>query len=76
MRRLGASGFQQTSRLARGFTLPSWRDALTFAFVAVTVAGSVAFLGLCVHRLSAVGKVEGLPDAFEPSCSTENQKRL
>lgn len=76
MQRLGAGGFQRASGLTRGISLPPWKDVLMLAFVAVTVAGSVAFLGLCLPRLIAVGKVQYLPAVFEPACSSQGQKRL
>lgn len=88
MRRLGASALQRLLVWIRSVSLPPWKDALIFVSVVITVAGSVAFLGLRLQKLgerheaasgtdlSRMGEIEGLPDVLGPRCSDQTPKRL
>jgi hypothetical protein len=51
-----------------------WKDVLVFAFVALAVAGSVAFLGVRLEKLGRFGGVDVMPDVIGQRCSDRASK--
>jgi hypothetical protein len=85
MRGLGTSGFQRPLEWLRRGSLLSRRDVLILASVTLTVACSVAFLGLRLQKLNEerqgielgrTGEANGLPDVLGNRCSDQTPKRL
>lgn len=85
MQRLGAGGFLRAlGRLSRTIQ-PHCREVLLFVSVVITVAGSVAFLGLHLQKLNEerqgmqlgrMGEPDGLPDVLGNRCLDQPPKRL
>ena len=88
MRGLGVSGLRRPLQWFRGGSLPRVRDVLILASVTITVACSVAFLGLRLQKLNEgrqdiqgmelgrTGEANGLPDVLGNRCLDQAPKPL